>query len=217
MVYARKVKNQELTFQVSGMLWKRSLVMRDTQTGSLWSHILGECMRGELKGAVLEIIPATMTTWADWKKHYPRSSVLNMSRTAWNYERSFYQDPRRFVFGVVFDGEAKAYPFDVLEKRKIIQDKVGDRHVLIVFDPKSTRAVVYDRRAGKKVLRFRKKLQKGALVDRTTGSRWNLGSGKAIGGKMKDQQLRILPAIVSYRHAWEKFHPDSEYAKPARE
>ena len=40
-MYAREAKGQTLTFQVSGMLWKRSLVMRDIETGSLWSHLLG--------------------------------------------------------------------------------------------------------------------------------------------------------------------------------
>ena len=56
MVYASEVGGKKLTFQVSGKLWNRSLVMRDLETGSLWSHILGECMEGELMGKKLELI-----------------------------------------------------------------------------------------------------------------------------------------------------------------
>ncbi len=193
------------------MLWNRSLVMRDMETGSLWSHILGECMRGELKDTVLDIIPATMTTWADWKKHHPRTSVLNMPRTVNSYDRGFYHDRTEFVFGFHVRGEAKAYPFDVLEKRKIIQDEIGKQPVLVVFDPKSTRAVMYDRRLGKQVLEFTEKLENGRFVDEKTGSQWSAWSGKAISGAMKDRQLRMLPAIVSYRRAWEKFYPKSRY------
>ena len=53
-MYATKVEDKRLTFFVSGMLWQRSLVMQDKETGSLWSHILGEAMRGSLKGTSLE-------------------------------------------------------------------------------------------------------------------------------------------------------------------
>ncbi len=45
-MYDRKVKDQTLTFAVSGLLWNSSLVMLDQETGSLWSHILGTCERG---------------------------------------------------------------------------------------------------------------------------------------------------------------------------
>ncbi len=185
--------------------------MRDTETGSLWSHILGECMRGELKGEVLEILPASMTTWADWKKHHPGSTVLHMSRTVWNYDKSFYKDRSKFVLGFHRAGQAKAYAFDGLEKQNIVQDHLGKDRILVVFDPESTRALLFDRRVAGKVLSFKDKLDDGALIDLDTGSRWNPWSGKAIEGKMKGQQMRMLPAIVSYRRAWERFHPKSLY------
>ena len=60
-MYASQVESRKLTFSVSGMLWNRSLVMLDQETKSLWSHILGQAMRGPLKGTRLEVIPSTMT------------------------------------------------------------------------------------------------------------------------------------------------------------
>lgn len=211
MVYARKVKDRTLTLQVSGLLWNRSLVIRDIETGSLWSHILGECMKGKLKGEVLEILPASMTTWADWKKHHPGTTVLHMSRTERAYDRSFYQDRSRFVLGLHRAGRAKAYALDVLEKQNIVQDRLGKDRILVVFDPESTRALLFDRRVAGKTLSFKKKLEDGALVDLDTGSRWSASSGKAIAGKMQGRQLRMLPAIISFRRAWETFHPKSLY------
>ena len=47
-MYASQVEEQTLTFAVSGMLWKRSLVMVDSETKTLWSHLLGKAMRGKL-------------------------------------------------------------------------------------------------------------------------------------------------------------------------
>ena len=60
-------------------------------------------------------------------------------------------------------------------------------------------------------LSFKRALDGDALVDLDTGSRWSPSSGKAIAGTMKGRQLRMLPAIISYRRAWEKFHPKSTY------
>ena len=54
-MYARKVGDQVLTLQVSGKLWNRSLVIRDIETESLWSHILGKCMDGDLKDATFDL------------------------------------------------------------------------------------------------------------------------------------------------------------------
>ena len=56
-MYARTVEERELTLQVSGMLWQRSLVMRDLETGTLWSHLMGKAMEGELKGTIRASCP----------------------------------------------------------------------------------------------------------------------------------------------------------------
>ena len=90
MVYARKAREKILTFQVSGKLWNRSLVMRDMETGSLWSHILGSCMEGTLRGSDLKILAAVMTTWDDWRKKNPHTTVLNLPRTSAEYNKEFY-------------------------------------------------------------------------------------------------------------------------------
>jgi hypothetical protein len=42
------------------MLWNRSLEMRNVETGSLWSHILGEAMQGDLKGTTLQPLPTEL-------------------------------------------------------------------------------------------------------------------------------------------------------------
>ena len=54
MVYARTLGSQSYTFQVSGMLWRNSLIMRDRETGSLWSHVTGEGLSGPAKSKRLE-------------------------------------------------------------------------------------------------------------------------------------------------------------------
>ena len=76
MVHARQIDGRTLDFGVSGKLWRNSLVMQDRQTGSLWSHVTGEALAGELAGAELEILPAVQTTWSAWRQQHPDTEVL---------------------------------------------------------------------------------------------------------------------------------------------
>ena len=194
------------------MLWNRSLVMRDLETGSLWSHILGECKAGPLLDASLEMIPSTMATWGEWKKQYPETTVLNLDRTAGRFKREFYERPEHFVYGVKVNGTPKAYPFDVLLQENISQDTIKDKPVLVVFDPKSTMAFVYERIVNDSETAFSAELEDGLLKDSTTGSYWNPWSGEAVKGQSTGQKLPRLYGIISYRSAWEMFYPKSLYA-----
>lgn len=207
-MYASEVKERRLTFVVSGMLWQRSLVMMDLETRSLWSHLLGRAMRGPLQGAELESIPSVMTDWKTWRLQHPESTVLNLSRTSREYRREFYRDRSQFVIGMA-DGTARAWPFDELAHQSIVNDQFNDEPALIVFLKDSATALIYDRRLGERTLSFDDK--DGKLVDRETGSQWDGSSGKALGGPLLGESLRRKVGIVSYRRAWEKFHPHSEY------
>jgi hypothetical protein len=41
-------------------------MMQDAETGSLWSHIRGEAMQGELKGTKLVPLSTELVTWEAW-------------------------------------------------------------------------------------------------------------------------------------------------------
>ncbi len=56
-MYTRAVNGEELTFGVSGKLYKDALVMFDRQTNSLWTQVDGSVLRGEMKGAQLQPVP----------------------------------------------------------------------------------------------------------------------------------------------------------------
>lgn len=208
-MYARELDGRTLTFAVSGMLWKRSLVMQDEETGSLWSHLLGECMRGPLEGKQLEQIPSAMTDWETWKTKHPGTTAVTLDRTARRYRRRLYRNPEKFVVGLVEQGEPKAWPFDELHKQPVVNDTHGGRPILVVFEKKSGTAFIYDRRVDGRELHFA--LQDGRLVDRETESRWDWATGRATAGTLKGEQLEPLPAVVSFRRAWREFHPRSAY------
>ncbi len=99
MVHTRQLDGQTLTFIVSGKLWRNSLVMRDKETNSLWSHVTGVCLEGELTGQTLTQIPSVQTTWAEWQQAHLDTRVLKKSEeiTSSHYE-SYFKDPAKTGF-----------------------------------------------------------------------------------------------------------------------
>ena len=96
MVHARRVGDRDLTFLVSGKLWRNSLIMQDEETGTLWSHITGEALDGELAGERLAIIPGVQTTWEAWREVHPDTRLLVKDAEVGSsrYE-SYFDDPER--------------------------------------------------------------------------------------------------------------------------
>ena len=209
-MYDRTIGDKVLTLQVSGMLWNRSLVMRDLETGSLWSHLLGECKRGPLQGEVLETISGRMMTWGAWKEKYPETTVLNLSRTARGFTRKMYdQQLDRLVYGIRVDGAVKAYPLSVLAKTNVLQDEWAGNKLIVVYDEAEAQVSAYLRDQGGETRSFKPALHQGRLVDHS-GTLWDARSGEEVGG---EGRLKPLLGIVSFRKAWRVFHPDSAWAE----
>jgi len=209
IVYSARADGKTLTFVVSGMLWKHNLVMQDVETKSLWSHMLGRAMAGELKGTKLELAPSVLTTWKAWRRQHPTTTAVKMRRSNQDYEKGFYKDLTKFVFGYAVLGRARAWSFDQLALQPVVNDQLGGRPILIVFDPESTAVWIYDREVDGEVLSFE---PHGALVkDRETTSLWDPAKGEATQGPLQGKKLKPLVGIVAYRRAWRDFHPDSSY------
>ena len=189
------------------MLWNNSVVMMDLETRSLWSHILGRAMRGPLKGETLKIIPSLMTDWKTWRSAYPESTVVLLTRTTRQYDRSFYRDLSQFVIGIVKSDDAKAWPFDELAKKPIVNDSFAGQPLVIIFDKPSSTVFVLSRKVDGKELTFQSDGE--SLIDTQTGSAWNPITGYATGGSMKGKQLEPVAAVVSFRRAWMNFHPNT--------
>ncbi len=54
------------------------------------------------------------------------------------------------------------------------------------------------------------------IINRETGSSWDLQHGKATAGLLIGKQLKPLAGIVSFRRAWKVFHPKTEEFAAAR-
>ncbi len=177
------------TFGVSGLLYNSDLLLYDRETESLWSQILSEAISGKLRAEKLHLIPIEHTTWADWRKRYPGTKVLN---TNTGYQRDYNRSPyagyensegiyfpitrldRRYhpkeqVVGVEVDGHFKVYPFSELVRTSgEVIDEINGKRIIVRFDKTHRSAQLFD------------------------------------------NENNRIPSIIGFWFAWMAFHPNSE-------
>jgi len=197
------------------MLWNRSLVMRDAETGSLWSHILGEAMQGELKGTKLQPLSTELVTWDAWRKEHPNATVLNMSRASrfveqlgLDHSKSFYKDPALWVYGWAVGLQRYHVTLAQLQKQAVMNLAIPRANLLLTYDPESTDINLFSRRVEDRDLSF-VAAGAGRIRDEQTGTIWNARTGEAVEGRLKGQRLPTQLGMISYTNAWESFYPTS--------
>ena len=77
VAFDRRVGERVLSFGTSGMLYLSDLVMYDRQTESLWPQIEGAAVAGVLTGTELEVLPASLVSWDQWRAAHPDGWVLS--------------------------------------------------------------------------------------------------------------------------------------------
>lgn len=118
--------------------------------------------------------------------------------------------PQEPVIALIVEGEARAYPLQILTWHEIVNDEVGGLPVAVTFCPLCYSALAFERRFGGTTYDFGVSglLRHSDLVmyDRQTESLWQQLSGEAIVGDQTGTTLTQVPAqIVSFeqfRHAF---------------
>ncbi len=121
-------------------------------------------------------------------------------------------DAREPVIAVTLNGDARAYPLQILIYHEIVNDRIGGVPVSVTFCPLCNACIVFDRRVDQRVLDFGTtgKLRKSDLVmyDRQTESWWQQISGRAIVGDLAGTELERIPASIVAFESFERAHPD---------
>ena len=102
----------------------------------------------------------------------------------------------------------RSWPFDQLLKQPVVNDTLAGRPLLVTFDTRSYCATVWSRIVDGHELSF--EAAGDEIRDVQTRSLWDSIRGDAVDGPLKGQKLRQLPAIVSFRIAWLKLHPETQ-------
>ncbi len=114
------------------------------------------------------------------------------------------------VIALDVDGDARAYPLQILTWHEIVNDTVGEIPVIVTFCPLCNSALVFDRRLNGEVYDFGTSgwLRHSDLVmwDRNTESLWQQFTGEGIVGELAGEQLTFMPSsIISFANFKEAF------------
>jgi hypothetical protein len=242
IAFDRRVDGRAEVFGVSGALYRSALVMFDRRTQSLWPQPLGQAVLGPLLGTELTVIASSLLPWKEVRDAHPDVEVVLDSENELEETVNPYEgydvsgDPFLFrgevddrlaafvrVAGVSFDGQSRAWSYDVLRRRRAISSTVGGQPVVVLWAPGSASPLekadvregrdvgstgVYDPRLEGRSLNFRSG-GRTEFRDRETGSRWTL-AGVAVEGPLKGQRLTPLPHQDAFWFAWAAFQPDTE-------
>ncbi len=233
MVYEPRITGQTANFGVSELLFDNNLVLFDRATDSLWSQMKAQSVCGNLRGTEPALKPVVQSTWAAWKALHPETTVVSFttgfSRNYGQYPYGDYDrlgnnqllfpqstiDPRRpmkeLVIGVIEGGVTRAYPYGELGQRSVVNDVVGGRPVVIVYDAEAEMALAFDRRAGGETLTF-EAAGSGfpfTLRDVETGSEWTL-DGLAAGGPLSGARIPQVATYSAMWFAWAVFNANTE-------
>ncbi len=129
-------------------------------------------------------------------------------------EVDFIADDAEPVVVIDIEGEARAYPIQILIWHEIVNDEVGGVPVTVTYCPLCNSAVAYDRRFGDRVLDFGTSglLYQSALVmyDRQTESLWAHFTGQGIIGHFAGAELTLIPAQTLSFGQFKELYPDGD-------
>ncbi len=79
-VWDRVLEGHEIVFAVSGWLHNSNTLLYDRrqgrETSSLWHQLTGEAVAGPAAGRQLNPLPIELSTWADWRREHPETTVM---------------------------------------------------------------------------------------------------------------------------------------------
>jgi len=179
----------------------------DHETQSIWSQPWGRALEGTYKGVELFLLPSQITTWSSWKAEYPHTLAMTSDLERVVARQQFDSD---FVIGLVLDDTAKAFYYQDVARKTVVNDFLGELPVLIWAADNNYHAFV--RQVEDQMLSFEDR--NGELIDTETGSTWDLSRGLATEGSLKGQSLQAIPSLSSYDWAWRDFYPGTEFYQP---
>ncbi len=227
-----KTRNKGVSYQLgtSGFLYRSNKLMYDKATQSLWNTTWGKPVIGALvgKGIELEQGSVVTTTWGEWRRRHPESSVLSLDT---GYERNYdegvaYQDyfaTQKLMFAVPktdarlqnkdevlalsFPGTGDTLAIDAryLQKHPVYHDQVGQQALVVLTDPSGANRVY-----APGAVRF-KSYDGDRVVTDAQGQPWTVGEDALLG--TQGERLERLPARRAFWFGWYAAYNDTRLVK----
>ena len=206
-------RSNPLVFGSSGFLYRSNKLMFDRATHSLWNQFTGKPVSGKLVNSGIELRqrPVVITTWGNWRRDNPDTRVLSLKT---GHRRNYgsgvvYQEyfasndlmfptnvdqrqhrQKDYVFGIREFGGAKAWPLKAFRKRKVINDAMQGKPLVLVGDDASRTVRAYERGA----LTFKR--TKEGLIS-SDGAHWQITEEALV-----TQDGRKMPRVAGHLAYW---------------
>ena len=201
-------------------------MFEDAATKSWWRQESGTAIAGPLKGKSLPEIPSQQMALGDWLALHPESYVLQPDS---NFKKEYadlkgYDEDtlksslekrdsaswklKSWVIGVNVNNNFKAYDWNELANKKVIEDGFAGTHLLLTMRKDERSFYVRNRDTYNGILHFAYDSIKQVLHDDKTNSTWSL-NGTCIDGDMKGTRLQAVQSYQEFWHSWQEFHPNT--------
>ena len=197
--------------------------MTDRETGTLWTHFDGVSLSGPLLGERLKFLPMQITTWGEWQRLYPQTTVLDWNTGFQGNYRSItpgaavgndadFNDSRlpvnALMIGVESNGQFKSFPHQLIDRDGfVVNDTVGGTPVAVFHSPDGGSGLAYSRVVDGKTLTLQIEVaSKNIYSDKETGTLWS-STGYGIDGPLADVQLEWIPSFNTEWYGWSEYHP----------
>lgn len=189
-MYARRVGENEVTFDFVDGLIQNNLLFVDRETNSLWSQLQGQAVSGPLEGTPLQVVASLQTTWRFWRQTHPDTRVVvsedkkgrpyfyrnRKPGTRPPKEQPTTHDTSVLGLGLVVGGQAMYFPFRELDRTPApLRLTLGGEEITVHY------------------------------------------RNSALTAWAEDSEGNLLPGVLAYEEGWKDFNPESEIyrASPA--
>lgn len=216
-VFEPIVNGQFEKFRLVGMDHYNAM-FEDHTTKSWWRQATGEAIAGPLSGSKLPEVPAIQSTLETWLELYPGSLIMQPdSNFSEIYDAmSDYESGQRsgrltkrdtaswedksWVAGIDLGKVSKAYDWNELVSKRVINDTPGSIPIAIVLAPDQKSLFAFRRHSNEQVLSFRNDTLTDGHLD-------YILSGIPLDTLAK--ALPLIPVYQEYWHSWRTFHPNT--------
>lgn len=222
-VFSPVVNGKPEEFRLVGMDHFNAM-FEDASTKSWWQQATGEAIAGPLKGSRLTEIPSQQLSLSAWLRLHPNATVMEPDtsfkkryKELDNYNKGTIEGSlekrdsaswkfKSWVVGIVHGGTSKAYDWNDLVKKEVIEDSLPGLQLVLALENDTASFHVWSRQVNGQTLRFEKNKAGNTLTDTNTHSVWNM-NGLCTEGPLKGSQLQTVQSYQEFWHSWKNFHP----------
>ncbi|HYI79201.1 MAG TPA: DUF3179 domain-containing (seleno)protein [Chryseolinea sp.] len=219
-VFEPLVNGSAENFRLVGMDHFNAM-FEDSSTKSWWRQATGEAVAGPLKGSVLPELESMQVSVSKFFWMHPFGQLMQedisssksydslgrfekgKSKGKLTRTDSLSWNDKSWVVGIQLDDESKAYDWNDLKKKRIINDKIGDVPIVLVLSDDSQSFAVFQRPQERVIF----SVKNDTL--RTKHSLYDFSGKLLLTDSVSLPALKKINAYQEFWHSWKTFHPET--------